>query len=432
MKKNLLANEIISTKVTMNHYMPDKKTSRSLLSVVIIGANFAGLKTAVSLPKQFNVTIVDPWPWFEFSPGIHELVSGFKTPDALRFSKESIVSRSGHKIVPETVTAILPEKQIVITASGTRLPYDYCIIAFGGESNTFNVKGADTHAMAFKSVDQCHLISQRLEELTKKRKAFSIVIAGGGFEGIEALGEILRKYKDVKGIQIHLVEKQEKLMADAPADLDREIRRLGAPYPVIFHTGKGISRVWKHSVDLSDKTKLPSQLTIWTGGAKPPALLYESNLSDAPDQWMNVNKSLQHVSYPEIFAAGDVAGLQLPLRKQAYHAMDMGKTAAENILRLHAGKPLKSFKASSKPMLVSFGDLDAFLIDKRIVVGGPALGLLKEAVFHIVMTQLDPAGLVLKAIHSSGRLSTVSIKLASAISVSPASLAKLGKVRLIK
>lgn len=416
----------------MTAYIIQKNPDHSRPSVVIVGANFAGLNAAVSLPEQFRVTIVDPWPWFEFSPGIHELISGFKTPEMLRFSKETIIKRLGHKIISESAAAVLPEKKTVITASGTRLPYDYCIIALGGQSNTYNLKGADTHAMGFKSVDQCYLITQRLEELTKKRKSVSIVIAGGGFEGIEALGEILRKYKDVTGIQIHLVEKQEKLMAEAPADLDREIRRLCAPYPVIFHTGKGISRIWKHSVDLSDKTKLPSQLTIWTGGAKPPDLLYDSNLSSAPDQWMSVNNALQHAAYPEIFAAGDVAGLLSPLTKQAYHALDMGKTAAQNIIRLHAGKNLKNFKPSSKPMLVSFGEIDAFLIDKRIVVGGPALGLLKEAVFHIVMTQLDPSGIILKAIHTSGRVTKASINLASAMSVSPASLTKLGKIRLIK
>jgi NADH dehydrogenase FAD-containing subunit len=110
----------------------------------------------------------------------------------------------------------------------------------------------------------------------------------------------------------------------------------------------------------------------------------------------------------------------------------MGKTAAENILRLHADKPPKDFKPSGKPMLVSFGDMDAFLIDPRLVVAGPALGLLKEAVFQLVMTELDPSGLFLKAIHSTGRVSNATLKLASAMSISPASLAKLGKVRILK
>ncbi len=53
--------------------------------VVIIGGNFAGLKTALNLPQKFNVTLIDKHPWFEFRPNIHELVSGIKTPAMLRF-----------------------------------------------------------------------------------------------------------------------------------------------------------------------------------------------------------------------------------------------------------------------------------------------------------------------------------------------------------
>jgi len=100
--------------------------------------------------------------------------------------------------------------------------------------------------------------------------------------------------------------------------------------------------------------------------------------------------------------------------------MDMGKQAAENIIRLHEGKSLKDFKPSDKLMLVSFGDLDAFLIDKRAVFAGPALGILKEAVFQLVMTELDPSDILLKAIHTSGRVSTSTIKLLSALPLSKA------------
>lgn len=416
----------------MDRHILQKGNNRSRPSVVIVGANFAGLKAAVSLPKKFRVTVVDPWPWFEFSPNIHELLSRSKTPETLRFSKKILISRAGHTLVSEPVSAIFPEKQVVVTSSGARLPYDYCILALGGQTNTFNVKGADRHAMPFKSVDQCQAIADRLEALSKQQKPFSIVIAGGGFEGVEALGEILRKYKAAKGIELHVVEQQNRVMTDAPADIDGEIRRLCAPYPVWFHTGAAIKRVWKNSVDLADNTKIPSHLTIWTGGARPPEILYESNLSTDRDQWANVNAALQHENHPAVFAVGDAAGMPAPLGKQAYHALDMGKHAALNIIRFHAGKPLKAFKPSSKPMLVSFGDMDAFLIDKRVVLAGPALGLLKEAVFQLVMAQLDPSGLLLKAIHASGRASASAMKLASALPLSRASLAALGRVRIIK
>jgi len=221
-------------------------------------------------------------------------------------------------------------------------------------------------------------------------------------------------------------------MAGAPGDIDGEIRQLCDPYPVFFHTNKTVTRVWKHSVVLSDGTRLPSQITIWTGGATALPLLYESDLSPEPGKWAPVNKKLQHVIYPNIFVAGDAARTHLPTSKQAYHALDMGKIVARNILRHYAGKPLKNFNPSSKPVLVSFGDLDTFLINQNIVIAGQAIAVLKEAVFQLVMTEFDPSGIFKKGIHTSDRVRTAAIKIATSMSFSPSSLAKLGRIRIIK
>jgi NADH dehydrogenase FAD-containing subunit len=418
--------------VQMKPLFSMRKARSSPSKVVIVGANFGGLKAAVCLPKTFHVTVIDPEPFFEFLPNIHELVSGLKTPEMLQFPKEKAIKRSGHQFVREAVTSILPDQNTVLTSSGSRLSYNYCILSFGGQDNTAAFKGAEKHAVSFKSVRQCQAISERLTHLTNSKKNISIVIAGGGFEGVEALGEILRKYKNIKGIQIHIVEKQNRLMADAPADIDGEIRRLCKAHPVTFHTGKTITRIWKHSVYLSDESKIPSQLTILTGGVRPPKILYESSLTDAPDQWLNVRSTLQDTAHPNIFGAGDIAETPVALRKQAYHSLDMGKTAAENIIRLHAGKSPNSFKPSAKPMLVAFGDMDTFLITEKIVVAGSSLSLLKEAVFHLVMTDLDPSGVFSKAIHSSVRATESALKMLSTLPIAPSSLAKLGKIRILK
>ena len=82
--------------------------------------------------------------------------------------------------------------------------------------------------------------------------------------------------------------------------------------------------------------------------------------------------------------------------------------------------------------LLAFGDMDAFLIDKRIVLAGPSLGILKEAVFQYVMTDLDPSGAVFKAIHTSTRVTESAFKIISTYPMSLSSLAALGKVRIIK
>jgi NADH dehydrogenase len=108
-----------------------------------------------------------------------------------------------------------------------------------------------------------------------------------------------------------------------------------------------------------------------------------------PGAWAPVDGTLQSKGRPQIFVAGDAADLPTPLSKQGYHAYDMGVCAARNAERLLAGQGLVRFRSSRKPMLISFGDLSCFFVTGKHVLAGPSLGAGKEAVFELVMAQLD-------------------------------------------
>jgi NADH dehydrogenase len=214
-----------------------------------------------------------------------------------------------------------------------------------------------------------------------------VVIVGGGLEGVEALGEILRRHR-ASGLGVTLVEARERLLAEAPAVLDTHVRKLCAAYPVDFETQAPVERIEPRCVVLRDGRRLDSDLTIWTGGPAPPPLLAECGLA-ARGAWAAVDVTLQSKDHPEVFVAGDAAETPTPLSKQGYHALDMGICAAGNTRRLLAGRRLDPFRPSGKPTLISFGDLTCFLVSGELVLAGPLLSAAKEAVFELVMAQLD-------------------------------------------
>ncbi len=399
--------------------------------VVIVGGNFAGLKTAVNLPQKFDVTLIDKHPWFEFRPNIHELVSGIKTPAMLRFSNKAIVSRAGHRFLSDTVTQVVPGQKQVITASGKKLRYDYCVVAIGGIANTFGVQGVEKYALPFKNVAQCLSIGQTLKRLSRAKRSFHIVIVGGGLEGIEALGEILRGFRKHDGLRVRIIERAANLLPEAPADVESVIKEHCRRYSLECIVGVGVKRITPKTVLLSNGRRLKSDATIWTAGVRPNPILSNSGFTNTPDQWAPVQESLQHDIYETVFFAGDAAGVSGINSKQAYHAIDMGVCAAENIIRLNAGKAVKPFNPSGKPTIVSFGDLDAFVIVGKIVFAGSALDGLKELVFQMVMTEFDPSGLVLKAFHLSNRAGKTSLLKGLPLALSPSAMLKLKNVRIL-
>ena len=359
------------------------------VDIVVVGANFAGLMCARQLSDCHRVTVFDPSPHIEFLPNIHELLSGVKSPPDLRLTRRRLIENSGHQFVQTRVAAINLHSGNIQTIRGRRVPYDICVVAVGGVNQTHGVPGVEQFARPFKSVKDCLGIGRRLKQLFSYKSKPRLVIVGGGLEGIEALGEILRRYRSHSGYRIDLVESSERILPDAPFSVGREVRKVSQPYAVYFHTGKRVAKVLRKSVILSSGQQLRSDLTIWTGGALPSPLLANSGLSPSPDQWAPVRNTLQSCRSRRVFVIGDAAQLPVPIGKQAYHAMDMAATAASNINNLLADRPLEDFWPSTKPTLLSFGDLSTFLVFEHAALVGTSLAAAKEGVYQTTMAALD-------------------------------------------
>jgi NADH dehydrogenase FAD-containing subunit len=358
--------------------------------IVIVGANFAGLTAAQHLGREYAVTVIDRSASFEWLPNIHELLSGVKRPAILRLSRARLVARTGHRFVRATVAAIDPAASNVITADGRQIGFDACIVAVGGVNDTFGVPGAERYAMPFKSVDHCEAIGRTLARLARRSGALSVVIVGGGLEGVEALGEVLRRYRHRSQLTIRVIEGAPTLLPGTPVALDEAVRARCALYDVRFHTSTLVTKVTRSRIHLNSGESVHSDLTIWTGGATAPALLHASGLAETPKQWAPVTEALRSQNFPNVFVIGDAAVLPHPISKQAYYAMQMGACAADNVVRALSGRALHPFTPSAKPMLISLGDLDTFFVSGDTVIAAPALAALKEAVFQTTMAQIDP------------------------------------------
>jgi NADH dehydrogenase FAD-containing subunit len=379
--------------------------------IAIIGANFAGLSAAQRLGSKYAVTVIDRSPWFEWRPGIHELVSGMKRPADLRLPRARLVAQAGHRFLRAEVADIDPRAGRLTTLDGRQVEFDACIVAVGGVSHAFGVAGAERHALPLKTVDDGVAIGRGLRTLARGRNRMSVVIVGAGLEGIEALGEILRRYRDRESLDVTVVEAGPRLMPGSAPALDAVVRKHCAGLGVRFLVRTTVQSVTRTRVYLSSGKSTRSDLTLWTVGATAPALLKDSRLSDKPNQWAPVNRALRSRCFDNVCIAGDAATFPRPLARQAYYAMQMGQCAAENAMRFVAGRWLREFVPVPKPMLVAFGDLDTFLVSGRSVIASPTLAAAKELVFQATMAQIDPPLRVAPMRALTGRLARAAASL---------------------
>jgi len=401
--------------------------------VVVLGAGFAGLSAAQALDRTLKVTVVDPHVRFDFLPNVHELISGAKQPADLQLPRAALVHRAGHTFLRDRAMDLDLSARRVTLAGGRALDYDYLLVACGGEGSLGLVPGAAAHAMAFKSVGHCAAIGRRLAGLMNRGSPARVAIVGAGLEGIEALGEILR-LGDAPGgkpVEVHMLEASATLMPAAPPALDAEVRRLCRRRPVTFHTGVRVACVEPGRICLQGGGEVPAELMIWTAGLRPRPLLRQAGLSPRGGEWAPVRPTLQSQDRDEVLVAGDAVALPRPVEKQAYHALDMGRRAGLNIARLVAGRQPRRFRPSPKPQLISFGDLDCFMVLGDTVVAGKPLLALKEGVYQLVMARLDPPT-GLGSIRQAVRRARQGMEDLTGPGLSLATLARQADVRILK
>jgi selenide,water dikinase len=79
-----------------------------------------------------------------------------------------------------------------------------------------------------------------------------------------------------------------------------------------------------------------------------------------------VNRSLQCVSHPNVFAAGDVAAYADPQPKSGVYAVRAGPTLGRNLRAFCEGRPLHPWAPQARALyLISTGDRNALAIWDR-------------------------------------------------------------------
>lgn len=357
--------------------------------IVVAGAGFAGLAAATALSRRYAVTVVDPSERFEWTPNIHEILSGVKRRDDVLLDSRALVERAGHRFLKDAVTGVDVDARTVRTAAGAALEYDACLLAPGGTRDHAGVPGAEANALDFRHAAAASRIRERLAALAGRGGRLSVVIIGGGVSGVEALGELLRRHEETAGLTLHVVEREPDILPGLPAALAADVRARCAALPVRWHTDAPVARLNPKSVTLASGERIPADLILWSAGLAPPPFLGDAGLIPDGRRWVPVRDTLQSEAAPAVFVAGDCAELAPPLRKQAYHALDMGAYAAWNLQHFLRGRPLKDFRPAHKPLLISLGDLDTYLVAGGTVLASPLLAAAKEGVYQFYMSRLS-------------------------------------------
>src|SRR5918992_1065433 len=174
--------------------------------ILVVGAGFAGLYTAMGLKRAVRdghrVTVVNSENFMQYQPFLPEVASGTIDPRAVVVPLRTALRHC--EIVVGTVDRVDHTKRraVATLADGSEreLAYDVIVLAPGSTSRVLPISGLAENGVGFKTVQEAiHLRNHALSRLDvaaatddeeRGRAALPFVFVGGGYAGVEALGEL--------------------------------------------------------------------------------------------------------------------------------------------------------------------------------------------------------------------------------------------------
>lgn len=252
-------------------------------------------------------------------------------------------------------------QQRVLCANHPPLAYDVLSIDTGSTPATLSVPGAAEYAIAAKPVPTLLRQWQQLVESVEAnpQKPLTLAVVGGGVGGVElAIGihERLVGLLDALGqpatnLTLHLFHRGEELATERNRWTRRRLERVLRDRGIHLHLNEAVTEISLDEGSCQRLVRGASGLEVrcdrvfWVTSAAAPPWLQDSGLSLTDEGFIQIDDTLQTLSHPNVFAAGDVATMaHYPRPKAGVFAVRQGPPLADNLRRYLLGQPLKPFR----------------------------------------------------------------------------------------
>ncbi|MEU0743860.1 NAD(P)/FAD-dependent oxidoreductase [Streptomyces sp. NPDC006134] len=366
--------------------------------ILVVGGGYVGMYTALRLQRKLKgelrrgraeITVVTPDPYMTYQPFLPEAAAGSLSPRHVVVPLRRVLGRCrvligeataiDHAARTATVTTPATEEE---GTGARRLTYDELVLAPGSVARTLPVPGLAEHGIGFRTVEEAiglrnHVIEQldiasSTRDPAVRDAALTFVFVGGGYAGVEALGELedmarhaARSYHNLtrEDMRWVLVEASDRVLPEAGGELARhtvaELRRRNVDVRLRTRLESCADRV----AVLDDGTRFPTRTVVWTAGVRPHPLLAATDLPRTPRGRLKCTPQLSVEGTPHAWAAGDAAAVPdvtapapgAECAPDAQHAVRQARVLGDNIAHALRGEPLTTYAHRHAGSVASLG-----------------------------------------------------------------------------
>ncbi len=363
--------------------MSDKKR------ILILGGGFGGLYTALHLEKTLardsdvTVTMVNRENFFLFTPMLHEVAASDLDITHIVSPARKLLRRVNF-YHGDVERIDLPNRKVYASHGQGKehhqheLNYTHLVLSLGSITNFFDLPGLAENAMTMKSLgDAIHLRNRLISLLeqadfecfpAEREPLMTVVVAGGGFAGVETIGgindflrEAIRFYPNLNEsmLRVVLVHPGDVVLPELNEKLGLYAQKKLAARGVEIRGNTKVQSATDREVVLSDGERIKSYNLIWTAGTAP-----NPHLDGLPCRKergrLCTNEFMEVEGWENVWAVGDCSAVPDGQTGKyhpptAQHAIRQGKTLAHNIRSAIRGGTAQKFSFNTIGQLAALG-----------------------------------------------------------------------------
>ncbi|MEU6393382.1 NAD(P)/FAD-dependent oxidoreductase [Streptomyces sp. NPDC046939] len=366
--------------------------------ILVVGGGYVGMYTALRLQKKLKaelrsgaveIVVVTPDPYMTYQPFLPEAAAGSISPRHVVVSLRGVLEHC-RVIVGEVLSVDHTKRTATYTTLASKdegtgaatLTYDELVLAPGSVSRTLPVPGLAEHGIGFKTVEEAvglrnHVIEQldiasSTRDPAVRDAALTFVFVGGGYAGVEALGELedmaryaAKYYHNVKPEDLKwiLVEASDRILPEVGPEMGQYTIRELRGRNVDVRLGTRLESCEHRTAVLSDGSRFPTRTVVWTAGVKPSPLLAATDLPLTDRGRLRCTAALAVDGAPHAWGAGDAAAVPdltsaepgAVCAPNAQHAVRQARTLADNVAASLRGEPLTDYAHAYAGSVASLG-----------------------------------------------------------------------------
>jgi selenide, water dikinase len=308
-----------------------------------------------------RLSLITPTPDTPYSGMLPGHIAGFYSHEECHINLQKLAAFAQADLYLDQAVGLDLKNHQVICANSPAIDFDVLSVDIGSTPATISVSGATEYAIPAKPVPKLlkHW-NQLLERVAQKpEQPLSIGIVGGGAGGVELalsmqthLQKILgQNQQPLANLAIHLFQRQEKLLPNYHQSVQHQLHQILINRGINLHLGESVCEIApEEKKEEIFAVKCESGLLInchqifWVTQASAPEWLKSTGLDTDAAGFILVKDTLQSLSHPEVFAAGDIATMvNHPRPKAGVFAVRQGKPLFRNLRRFVLGEGLQSY-----------------------------------------------------------------------------------------